>query len=50
MSGVPVPADVPNAAPLQPLLTTGPYGTKIAARSRETPADRIATNVGRRLG
>jgi hypothetical protein len=48
MSGVPVPADVPNAAPLQPLLTTGPYGTKIEAGGG-APAGRTATNVGRRL-
>jgi uncharacterized radical SAM superfamily Fe-S cluster-containing enzyme len=48
MSGIPVPADVPNAAPLQPLLATGPYGTKIEAGGG-TPAGRTATNLGRRL-
>lgn len=50
MSGVAVPADVPNATPLQPLLTVGPYGSKIAGAGNGDGAEsRNATNVGRRL-
>jgi len=48
MSGVAVADVVPNAAPIQPLLTDSPYGSKIAAgneRGRPTVAP-DATNVG----
>jgi tetraether lipid synthase len=48
MSGVPVADVVPNALPLQPILTDSPYGSKIAAgNGQRTVAD--GTNVGRRL-
>jgi len=51
MSGVDVPADVPNAAPLQPLLTVGPYGSTIAGNGNgaRTGAPRNATSTGKRL-
>jgi uncharacterized radical SAM superfamily Fe-S cluster-containing enzyme len=48
MSGVPVADVVPNAAPLQPLLTDSPYGSKVA-RTSTNAATRDQTNVGRRL-
>ena len=38
MSGVPVAGVVPNAAPLQPLLTDSPYGSKIAGNGTGRPA------------
>jgi hypothetical protein len=48
MSGVPVADVVPNALPLQPILTDSPYGSKIATGHRQrTVVD--GTNVGRRL-
>jgi hypothetical protein len=33
MSGVPVAGVVPNAVPLQPILTDSPYGSKVVAGS-----------------
>jgi 7,8-dihydro-6-hydroxymethylpterin dimethyltransferase len=46
LSGVPVADVVPNARPLQPVLTDSPYGSKIARRSNgHAQADQ--TNVGR---
>jgi uncharacterized radical SAM superfamily Fe-S cluster-containing enzyme len=46
MSGVPVAGVVPNAAPLQPLLVTSRYGSKIAINgTARQGAD--ATNTGR---
>jgi tetraether lipid synthase len=51
MSGVPVADVVPNATPLQPLLSDGPYGSKVAANGAAGDRDlgRDATNVGERL-
>jgi len=51
MSGVPVADVVPNALPLQPLLTQSRYGSKVSRtadrkRPRPTPDQ---TNVGRRV-
>jgi hypothetical protein len=46
MSGVPVAGVVPNAAPLQPLLVTSPYGSKIAGNGTGRRAT-DATNTGR---
>jgi len=40
MSGVPVAGVVPNAAPLQPLLVTSPYGSKIAGNGTGRPGGR----------
>lgn len=34
MSGVPVADVVPNAAPLQQMLTESPYGSKVASPSK----------------
>ena len=51
MSGVPVADVVPNALPLQPLVTDSPYGSKIS-RTANGRGRRIApdqTNVGKRL-
>jgi uncharacterized radical SAM superfamily Fe-S cluster-containing enzyme len=50
MSGVPVADVVPNALPLQPILTDSPYGSRIASNGSGRAA--IApdtTNVGRRI-
>jgi uncharacterized radical SAM superfamily Fe-S cluster-containing enzyme len=52
MSGVPIPEVVPNALPLQPMLTDGPYGSKTATNgAQHGPHGRRAdaTNVGERL-
>lgn len=51
MSGVPVADVVPNAIPLQPILTDSPYGSKIAHNGSDPDRTvaRDATNVGRRL-
>jgi hypothetical protein len=51
MSGVSVADVVPNALPLQPLLTDSPYGSRVARRESGTGprAGRDQTNVGRRL-
>ena len=57
MSGVPVADVVPNALPLQPLVTDSPYGSKIAhhqtaitgASSDHRGVAPDATNVGRRV-
>ncbi|MBD8057159.1 radical SAM protein [Rhodococcus ruber] len=49
MTGVPVPDVVPNATPLQPLVTDSPHGSKIAAPDRHESRRRVApvsTNVG----
>jgi hypothetical protein len=52
MSGVPVADVVPNASPIQPLLTDSPYGSKVArVNGHLTGTQPIAsdsTNVGRR--
>ena len=45
MSGVPVAGVVPNATPLQPLLATSPYGSRIASNGIARKAD--ATSTGR---
>ncbi|TDO30421.1 hypothetical protein EV643_13835 [Kribbella sp. VKM Ac-2527] len=47
MSGVPVAGVVPNAVPLQPILTDSPYGSKIAQSNGLGPDD--PSNDPRRL-
>jgi uncharacterized radical SAM superfamily Fe-S cluster-containing enzyme len=50
MSGVPVADVVPNALPLQPILTDSPYGSRIAGNGGGRAAIAPdATNVGRRI-
>ncbi|MFV2011155.1 MULTISPECIES: radical SAM protein [unclassified Micromonospora] len=52
LSGVAVADVVPNALPLQPVLTDSPYGSKVARPGGRTGTGRIApdtTNVGRRV-
>ena len=51
MSGVPVADVVPNARPLQPLLTDSPYGSKLARQGsgQRTRVALDATNVGRQV-
>jgi 7,8-dihydro-6-hydroxymethylpterin dimethyltransferase len=50
MSGVPVADVVPNALPLQPILTDSPYGSRIASNgSGRAAIAPDATNVGRRI-
>ena len=51
MSGVPVANVVPNALPLQPLLTDSPYGSRISGKPNGNgrPDARDQTNVRRRL-
>ncbi|MGP3919836.1 radical SAM protein [Nonomuraea sp. 10N515B] len=48
MSGVNVAGVVPNATPLQPILTVSPYGSKIAADGGNSTR-KDATNTGRGL-
>jgi uncharacterized radical SAM superfamily Fe-S cluster-containing enzyme len=49
LSGVDIPDVVPNAAPLQPILTASRYGSRIAADdARRAPGAGQATNVGAR--
>jgi uncharacterized radical SAM superfamily Fe-S cluster-containing enzyme len=51
MSGVEVPALVPNASALQPLLEVTRYGSRTVKRNGDAPAARAdARNTGRRLG
>ena len=47
LSGAAVPAVVPNAEPLQPILQLGPHGSMTAGASGDGTRD--TTNIGRKL-
>ncbi len=48
MTGVPVADVVPNATPLQPILSQSPHGSKIAGIAHNTAIAPDTTNVGRK--